>query len=237
MTEIHTPNELDPAAAFEAMGQRLAGLTAAIDGLAVKFQEMHARDYSPELAKIEERFEAVRGVVEQLNHHPAMALTPDKIAGQIKEAGRDGRLADQQAWERARRDLQVAVASIDGVVASARTEQEQTKWLAIAVGATLVVGLFLAGPGRDVIDWSAPRSWYWPEERAAKILGRDKWSAGEWLLEVADPARWQKVRAAIRSLEKQSADAGNSAGLKADSDTDERSRNRRYRGAVSNHKK
>ncbi|WP_443477963.1 DUF6118 family protein [Novosphingobium aerophilum] len=211
MTEIHTPHELDPAAAFEAMGHRLAGLTAAIDGLAVKFQEMHARDYSPELAKIEERFEAVRGVVEKLNHHPAMALTPDKIAGQIKEAGRDGRLADQQAWERARRELLVAVASIDSVVTKARNGQRQNKWMVIAASATLVVGLFLGGVGRDTIPWIAPASWHWPEERAAAILGRDKWRAGKRLLEVADLERWQKLQAALRSAEDQGAESAKSA--------------------------
>lgn len=31
MPETDTPEELDPAAAFDAMGRRLAGLTAAID--------------------------------------------------------------------------------------------------------------------------------------------------------------------------------------------------------------
>lgn len=215
MTDIHTPNELDPAAAFEAMGQRLAGLTAAIDGLAVKFQEMHARDYSPELAKIEERFEAVRGVVEKLNHHPAMALTPDKIAGQIKEAGRDGRMVDQQAWERARSDLCVAVASIDSVVAKARNGQTQNKWMVITASATLVVGLFLGGVGKDAIPWLAPASWHWPEERAAAILGRDKWAAGERLLEVADPERWKLVQTASRSVENQSAETGKSANRKS----------------------
>lgn len=106
MPDIHTPQELDPAAAFEAMGQRLAGLTAAIDGLAVKFQEMHARDYSPELAKIEGQFQAVRHTVKNFTELPAMVLTPENIASQIEAAGRDGRHADQQAWERARRDLQ-----------------------------------------------------------------------------------------------------------------------------------
>ena len=215
MPDINTPHELDPAAAFEAMGQRLAGLTAAIDGLAVKFQEMHARDYSPELAKIEDRFEAVRGVVEKLNHHPAMALTPDKIAGQIKEAGRDGRLADQQAWERARSDLRVAIASINGVVAKARAGRAQNKWVATTASAMLVVGLVLGGVGRDAIPWMAPASWHWPEERAAAILGLDKWSAGERLLKVADVERWQKVQAALRSVEEQDAESAKSANRKA----------------------
>lgn len=159
MTEIHTPHELDPAVAFEAMGHRLAGLTAAIDGLAVKFQEMHSRDYSPELAKIEDRFEAVRGVVEKLNHHPAMALTPDKIAGQIKEAGRDGRLADQLLWERARSDLLAAVNSIHGLAIKDRTEQEQTKRIRFVAGTAFVVGGLLMCVGWDVISWLAPASW------------------------------------------------------------------------------
>lgn len=212
MTEIHTPNELDPAAAFDAMGQRLAGLTAAIDGLAVKFQEMHARDYSPELAKIEERFEAVRGVVEKLNHHPAMALTPDKIAGQIKEAGRDGRLADHQAWERARNDLHAAAESISGVIASARAEQQQAKWMTIVAGATLVVGCFLGVVGRDITPWIAPVGWHWPEKRAAQILGRDEWGAGERLLQVANQEKWQKIQAAMRSLDGQSAEPEKCAG-------------------------
>ncbi len=231
MPDIHTPHELDPAAAFEAMGQRLAGLTAAIDGLAVKFQEMHARDYSPELAKIEERFEAVRGVVEQLNHHPAMALTPDKIAMQIKEAGRDGRLADQQAWERARSELQVAAASIDSVVAKARDGRAQNKWMVISASATLVIGLFLGGVGKDAIPWTAPASWHWPEERAAATLGRDKWAAGERLLEVADVERWQKMQAALRLVEDQAAGSGKSANRKANRTVSDRAKPQRKRAS------
>ncbi|WP_395337613.1 DUF6118 family protein (plasmid) [Novosphingobium sp. BL-8H] len=231
MPDIHTLQELDPAAAFEAMGQRLAGLTAAIDGLAVKFQEMHARDYSPELAKIEERFEAVRGVVEQLNHHPAMALTPDKIAGQIKEAGRNGRLADQQAWERARSDIQVAADSINSVVASARSGEKQKKRVAIAVSATLVAGLFLGGLGRDAIPWMAPANWHWPEERAAAMLGRDKWAAGERLLEVADVERWQKMQAALRSVEDQDVGSAKSADRKANRVGSGRMKERRHRAS------
>ncbi|MPS68778.1 MAG: hypothetical protein E2586_09800 [Novosphingobium sp.] len=215
MTEIHTPNELDPAAAFEAMGHRLAGLNAAIDGLAVKFQEMHARDYSPELAKIEGQFQAVRLTVKEFTERPVMALTPKTVAAQIEAAARDGRHADQQAWERARRELQAETATIASIVARARTGEAQKKRMTIAVGATLVVGLFLGAPGRDVIDWSAPRTWYWPEARAAKILGRDKWAAGERLLEVADMERWQKVEAALRSVEDPGAGSAKSADRKA----------------------
>ncbi len=217
MTNPNTPEELDPATAFQAMDRRLAGLTAAVDGLAVKLQEMHGRDYSPELAKIEGQFQKVRGAVKNFIELPAMVLTPEKIAAQIEAAGRNGRLADHQAWERAQSNLRTVAESIGTVVLSARKEQEQTKWMTIVAGATLVVGCILGVAGRDTVTQIAPEHWHWPEQRAANILGLDEWSAGERLLEVADPERWLKVKAAMRSVDDESAGAGNLARQKINS--------------------
>lgn len=176
---------------------------------------MHARDYSPELAKIEGQFQAVRHTVKNFTELPVMVLTPENTASQIEAAGRDGRHADQQAWERARRDLQTTAATISGLVTEVRTGQKQKKRDTVVASVMLVVGLFLGGVGRDLIPWMAPVRWHWPEDRAAAILGRDKWSAGERLLEVADPAKWQKVRAAARSVEDQDEGTGTCAGQKA----------------------
>ncbi|TDW58626.1 hypothetical protein EDF57_1218 [Novosphingobium sp. PhB55] len=229
MPNIHTPQELDPAAAFEAMGQRLAGLTAAIDGLAVKFQEMHARDYSPEFAKVEGQFQAVRGAVKNFTELPAMVLTPEKIAAQVEAAGRDGRLADHQAWERARSDLRAATASINGVVASARTGQAQTKRMKIGAGTAFVIGGLLMCVALEAIPWIAPVGWHWPEERAAKILGRDKWNAGVRLLEVADPAKWQQLKAASSSVEGHGAETAESASRKANQVGIGRAKGHRFR--------
>jgi hypothetical protein len=201
MTQNQTPEELDPAAAFDAMGQRLAGLTAAVDGLAVTFQEVHARDYSPELAKIDARFEAVRDFVDKLKEKPAMALTPERIAAEIEAAGRNGRQADHTAWRQAQHELHVAAHSIGQVVGSAMEEQRQLKWLLIGVSIALFWGVILGRVVPPFIDRRMPESWHWPEQRAADVLQRDGWSAGERLLEVYDPERWAKVKAAMRSLE------------------------------------
>lgn len=210
MTQNHTPEELDPAAAFEAMGRRLAGLTAAVDGLAVTFQEVHARDYSPELAKIDAQFEAVRVFVDKLKEKPAMALTPERIAAEIQAAGTNGRHADHTAWRQAQHELHVAANSISRVVGSALEEQRQLKWLLIGVSIALFWGLVLGNVFLPVIDRRMPESWHWPERRAAAVLQRDGWAAGERLLEVYDPERWAKVKAAMRLLEK-SSEAGKDA--------------------------
>lgn len=205
MPQNQTPEELDPAAAFEAMGQRLAGLTAAIDGLAAKFQEVHGRDYSPELARIDARFENVRGFVDQLMQKPAMALTPQRIAEQIEAAAQHGRQADHAAWHQAQTQLNAAAKSISRVVGSALEKQRQFKWFMIAAGVALVSGFALGSIVPPMIDRQMPESWQWPEQRAADILKRDRWAAGERLLEVSDAERWAKVKTALQSLESDSA--------------------------------
>jgi hypothetical protein len=48
------------------------------------------------------------------------------------------------------------------------------------------------------LDQAVPESWHWPEERAAGVLGRDGWSAGEHLMQVADARQWQNIAAAVR---------------------------------------
>lgn len=211
MTQNQTPEELDPAAAFEAMGRRLAGLTAAVDGLAVTIQEVHARDYSPELAKIDARFEAVRDFVDKLKEKPAMALTPERVAAEIEAAGRNGRQADHTAWRQAQHELHVAADSIGRVVGSALDEQRQLKWLLIGVSTALFWGVILGNVVPPVIDRRMPESWHWPEQRAADVLQRDGWAAGERLLKVYDPERWAKVKAAMQSLEDKRAEASKEA--------------------------
>ncbi len=51
---IHEPPvEADQTVqAFNDMSRKLAGLTGAVDGFAARQQELHARDYGPDLEKI-----------------------------------------------------------------------------------------------------------------------------------------------------------------------------------------
>jgi hypothetical protein len=43
-----------------------------------------------------------------------------------------------------------------------------------------------------------PESWHWPEKRAANMLDRDMWDAGERLQSVADPKRLE-TRSALEA--------------------------------------
>jgi hypothetical protein len=191
----------DPEMAFEAMSRKLAGLTAAVEGFAARQQELHARDYGPDLAAILERHDKVWSAIVTLNKRPAMQHTPELIAAQINAAGEQGRASDHQAWSNAQQHLTRSVASLDGVVQSALTAEKQRLWIAGAAAVALVIGFALGAVVPTRISQAAPERWHWPEARAAKMLGRDGWSAGMRLLAVSDQRRLRALLHADRLAE------------------------------------
>jgi hypothetical protein len=197
MTDITTPNAT-AVDALIAMDRRIAGLTAAIEGFAARQQELHARDYSPELANLQELSGKVREALIELSKRPIMALTPASIGSEIERATSAVRKADREALGLATRDLRQVAETINGVVASARAAHVQNTWLAAGAAVAVVIGIVLGTVIPPSLDQAVPESWHWPEERAAGVLERDGWSAGERLMEVANPRQWQNIAAAVR---------------------------------------
>ncbi|TPG15789.1 hypothetical protein EAH87_15090 [Sphingomonas koreensis] len=183
----------DPAAAFERMRRTLAGQTAAIEGFAARQQELHARDYGPDLAKIHDRMEAFRGAILKLNDRPAMALTPETITSQIEAAGSRVRAQDHQAWTQACREQRQAASDLKAVAASALAARVQRQWIGGAAAGAFVLGVILCAIVPGAVDRSVPGGWHWPEQRAAHVMRMGGWSAGERLMQLANPAQWQAL--------------------------------------------
>lgn len=184
------PSDIDdPEVAFEAMSRRLAGLTAAVEGFAARQQELHSRDYGPDLANIRALSGEMVDAINKLAVKPGVALTPETLAPQIAKAGERVRAADHQAWASANRELGAAIQSLNGVVASAMKAETQKHWIVSAATAALVMGFALGAVVPTRIAQSVPESWHWPEQKAAEVLQRTEWAAGMRLLQVADPAR------------------------------------------------
>jgi hypothetical protein len=191
--------EIDqPEVAFEIMARKLAGLTAAMEGFAVRQQQLHARDYGADLTKIHERWTEASAALAVMAERPAVALTPQLIASQIEIAGREGRADDHRAWSAANRDLGQAIQSVRDVVAASHTARTQKLWIAGAAATAIVLGYALGSTIPPMITQAVPASWYWPEAKAAAILQRDGWGAGERLLQVSDPPRWKYLTDASR---------------------------------------
>jgi len=185
-----------PEVAFEAMTHKLAALIAAVEGFAARQQELHSRDYTEDLARIHGRQDAANHAINTLASRPALQLTPEAIAGQIRQAAARASEVEIQHFTTARIDLDRSVHTIDGIVQSILTVFQQLRWLGIAVAIGVLTGFLLGWVVPDFIDRAVPEGWYWPEERAASLLQRDGWSAGERMLQVSDPQRWQALRGA-----------------------------------------
>ena len=130
--------------------------------------------------------------------HPALRLTPDALASQVRQAS-------EAAQQQGRRELANAVQRVDAAGADLerladrqRTGREQVRQVAImtAVGAIagVIVWVSFSGP----IARTLPPSWSVPERMAAATLRLDPWTAGAQLMRTADRVSWSVLMAASR---------------------------------------
>jgi len=183
-----------PEVAFEAMTNKLAALVAAVEGFAARQQELHSRDYTEDLARIHACQDDAATAIETLAGSPALQLTPETIAGQIYHATATASEVERQHFGAARIDLHRTVLTINDIVQSILRGLQQLRWLGAAAAVGVVTGFLLGWVVPDVVDRAVPEDWHWPEERAASLLQRDGWAAGERMLQVSDPQRWQALR-------------------------------------------
>jgi Family of unknown function (DUF6118) len=190
--KVKTEPEADPAAkAFIEMRNAVAGMTMAVNKMAGEWNALEILDYTETLGKMATNFEAVTEELEELSSKPALELTPEALAKQIAAAGAVARKAEQESLASATATFVKLASEMTGFLASARTENEQNKWVLGFGGLCLAFGLVAATVLPGPIYRAMPESWHWPEKRAANVLDRDMWEAGERLQEVADSKRWE----------------------------------------------
>ncbi|MBL9064804.1 MAG: hypothetical protein JNN10_00760 [Sphingopyxis sp.] len=195
-TDAETSPDTDEVGISELLERilaRLSGLTASVDGFAVRQQELLGRDYSEDLGKIDARWGQVCEAFAKLKERPGFALTPQMIAEQIEAAGRQVRTVDHEEWRKSHHRLEETNRAVALWLGSARAAKRQNKWLGTAAGAAAFLGFIGGCTVPPLIDQAVPDGWYWPEKRAAASLRRDGWEAGRRLLQVSDPTRWQET--------------------------------------------
>lgn len=184
--------------AFDKLSRRISTLTNAFDKFSDRQEQLVGRDYSDDLAKINQSWEKAREAFKRLTDRPALALTPEAMSEQMRAAGLRLREDEQRALREAGSRLDDAVGSIKLVVASARTQEKQNFWIAVSIGVTAILTFMAGCTVPSAIDRSVPEGWHWPEERAAAQMQRGMWDAGARLMQVADPDRWNSLVRASR---------------------------------------
>lgn len=188
--DVRPAEPADAAAAFEALRREVALLNVAVAGLAA--ERAPAPDYSETLGEIAKGVSVAVGRLGKVMTSPAFASSPADLARQIA-AGEEARRQDRATVHQAQEALQRSARDLDGWIDRARLASAQNWRLVQAVAVGVVAGAILCASVPTVIVDAAPAGWAWPEKWAARVLGRDMWSAGERLLAVADPKRWKKL--------------------------------------------
>lgn len=188
----------DAAAAFEALRREVALLTVAVAGLAA--ERAPAPDYSETLGEIAKGVSVAVGRLGKVMASPAFALSPADWARQIAAVGDEARLLDRAAVHQAQEALQRSARDLDGWIDRARLASAQNWRLVQAAAVGGVAGAILCASLPTLIVNSAPADWAWPEKRAARVLHRDMWPAGERLLATADLERWREIETARRVI-------------------------------------
>jgi hypothetical protein len=183
----------DAAAAFEALRREVALLNVAVAGLAA--ERSPVPDYSETLGEIAKGVSVAVGRLGRLLASPAFVQSPADLARQIAAAGDEARRQDRAAVREAQEALLRSARDLDGWIDRARLASLQNWRLVQAAAIGVVAGAILWASVPTMIVNAAPAAWAWPEKRAAHILRRDMWSAGERLQAEADPKRWRALHA------------------------------------------
>jgi Family of unknown function (DUF6118) len=118
--------------AFAALRAEVAALRQAIEGQSVP-------DYALTLGAMAKDLQGVSARLEAIESHPAMAMTPERYAGQLAAAAERAHQAGSKAVWDTKAQLGDAVLRLERAAGSMRTREVQQRW----AGAALAVGIML----------------------------------------------------------------------------------------------
>lgn len=128
---------IDPAAmAFDELRSEVLTLRLAIQRLAAAPSEIEIPDYTETLTEIRGATVALVSNYKKMRDAPALSVTPDQLAAQINAASVEARKAERQSLQNAENSFVTITRELTGFVESARTADQQNKWL---------VGAFMLG--------------------------------------------------------------------------------------------
>jgi hypothetical protein len=178
----------DPALAFEALREEVAALRRGVELVYRQDQQSGtaAPDYSPTLGKMEKALQAIAGRLDRMERAPALAMTAAQQAGELRrelhQIGQDARggMAHSQA------QLDATVQDLRGMIGAARTWRKQKEWL-WAVGVIGAMGgMLLWFLLTAILPWGGG-TWL------AGLAFGGRWSAGEAMMQQADPVAWERM--------------------------------------------
>jgi len=196
--ETEAVEEADPATeAFARLEGEMAMVRHTVQNMARERADIVIPDYTATLGQIADQLEKASDRLADIGNKPAIELTPEDIAVQIKRASLDMLRDASDLFRHGRKDLDLATGRLAAIVGRVRTEAEQKRqtWRFAGMGLAAGITLWSILPG--TIARAVPESWHWPEWMAERALGdTSRWNAGSRMMQSADPLAWHVLVAA-----------------------------------------
>ena len=200
--EIDTAEESDPATeAFARLEGEMAMVRHTVQNMARERADIVIPDYTATLGQMADQLAQVSKTLTAIGNKPAIELTPEDIAVQIKRASLDMLCDSSDLFRQGRKDLDNATGRLAAIVGRVRAEDEQKRQTWRFAGMGFLVGILLWSILPGTIARAMPESWQLPERMARKSVGEPSIvEAGIRLIRSQNPEAWEELAEAQRVL-------------------------------------
>jgi len=201
--EPQTVVEADPATeAFARLEGEMAMVRHTVQNMARERADIVIPDYTATLSEMASQLEHVSKTLSTIGNKPAIELTPEDIAVQIKRASLDMLRDSSDLFRQGRKDLDNTTDRLAAIVGRVRAEDEQKRQTWHFAGVGLAVGILLWSVLPGTIARAMPESWQWPEWMARKSVGEATIvEAGMRLIRSQNPEGFEELMATHRILD------------------------------------
>ena len=192
----------DPATeAFARLEGEMAMVRHTVQNMARERADIVIPDYTTTLGQITDQLAQVSKTLTAIGSKPAIELTPEDIAVQIKRTSNDMQRDTSDLFRQGRKDLDTATGRLAAIVGRIHTEDEQKRQTWRFAGMGLVAGILLWSILPGTIARAMPESWHWPERMARKAVGEPTIvEAGIRLIRSQNPEAWEELAETQRIL-------------------------------------
>jgi hypothetical protein len=200
--ELEAAEESDPATeAFARLEGEMAMMRHTLQNMARERADIVIPDYTATLGQMAGQLTQVSKTLGIIGNKPAIELTPEDIAVQIKRTSLDMQRDASDLFRQGRKDLDSATGQLNAIVGRVRTEDEQKRQTWRFAGVGFAVGILLWSILPGTIARAMPESWHWPERMARKAVGEPNIvEAGIRLIRSQNPEAWEELAATQRIL-------------------------------------
>ena len=141
--ELHSERTTDPAQAFDDLRAEVSVLRRAVEALPDLIVQNKPADYGPDLGIIGQGLDAIVNQLNTIQKSPALMMTPAEQGQSIAHAGSAMLREATQKLDYAASAADRERDNLKEIIGTARSKDEQRKWVLRAALAGLLLGLCL----------------------------------------------------------------------------------------------